>query len=706
MAGMRSWSFRRTLVFWWILFLVVQQTERLFLLPQALSVETPAPALLLKTLVTGLRADLIVSTIGIAIAALLAGGLGLLFSVLGRWSIIPRNASPYRLGLLVASGIVAVLLMILLTVDMGYSHYNQQHLNFVFFEYLGDLFAQSHDSGMPSDQAQRQTHAELQDGSGWVWRLVGFACAEGAAIAIWWFCFRSLWLFLISWGAFSPATVNTILALSLAGGAVGFHPQGPYAIRIVDINSAIYYNLAQNPILYASEALRAALEARTGGTRSWVRNDMRIDEALRLSQEAVGRGAVFADPQYPFVREMRTEQGVRFNKPVNVLLIFVEGLDRRYLGRTVASIRLTPFLDRLKDESWYFKNFFTNGVQTAHGLFPSFCSYYATQGPSAMKTRYTHDYLCLPTLLSRAGYRTEMVISQHRDLNRLQLFMARHGLHQLFAEDDFSPNAERIGLGITDGALFDGIRSRIEILQTSDRPFFLTTLTVNTHHPFTVPLTHPEVRALSTEPDRYLAALRYLDVEMERWFVGLQRDGLLKNTVVFILGDHGRHEAIGRTDIERQVGHFMSPLFIWMDESLRAPANYRPRVVSNIASQVDLAPTILALNGLTPRVAPFLGRDLSCLLRTDCAQDNWAFLSSVYDDLIGLADEQGLLVYSLRNASLYRVGLSVEEEGARYAITDPMVAARYRRLLALYVSSNYLLDHNQIWSWKEWGRRL
>src|SRR5439155_26563239 len=119
--------------------------------------------------------------------------------------------------------------------------------------------------------------------------------------------------------------------------------------------------------------------------------------------------------------------------------------DRRYLSRTIAAtkvppsgaasadttsaravgspasihngIRLTPFLDRLKDDSVYFENFFTNAVQTAHGLFASFCSYYPSQGPSAMKTHYTHDYLCLPTLLSRAGYRTEMVIGQHRDLN-------------------------------------------------------------------------------------------------------------------------------------------------------------------------------------------------------------------------------------------------------------------------------------------------
>ena len=143
-----------------------------------------------------------------------------------------------------------------------------------------------------------------------------------------------------------------------------------------------------------------------------------------------------------------------------------------------------------------------------------------------------------------------------------------------------------------------------------------------------------------------------------------------------------------------------------MDESLRAPEVYRPRVVSSIASQVDLAPTILALNGLTPRISPFLGRDVSCLLITDCAQDNWAFLSSVYDDLIGLADKDGLLLYSLRSSSLSEASLKIEAESVRHAVTDPSVAARFRRLLALYVSSNHVLDHNQIWSWKEKGKRL
>jgi hypothetical protein len=317
-------------VFWWIFFLVLQQTERLFLLPQALSLETPSPGLLFKTLVIGLRADFITSTLGIVIAVLLAGGLGVIFFAFGRWFAPLKVASPYRLGFFLAAGLVAVLFLILLTVDMVYSYYNQQHLNFVFFEYLSDLFASHNDAGIPSEQAEQQTGAELQDLGRWAWRLSAFAFAEGIAIAAWWFVFRRLQPLLARYGrAISPATANTILLVSLVGGMLGFHPQGPYAIRSADINSAVYYTLAQNPILYASEALRATLDSRTLGTRSWVRDDMRIDEAIRLSHEAVGNTAVFPDPRYPFVREMAIQQGVRFAKPVNVLLIFIEALDRR-----------------------------------------------------------------------------------------------------------------------------------------------------------------------------------------------------------------------------------------------------------------------------------------------------------------------------------------------------------------------------------------
>src|SRR2546426_7543065 len=145
------------------------------------------------------------------------------------------------------------------------------------------------------------------------------------------------------------------------------------------------------------------------------------------------------------------------------VVIFVEGLDRRYVGRTVqatgarsgssAGIALTPFLDRLKRDSLFYENFFTNGVQTSRGLFATFCSAYPRYGTAVIKTRFMNDFLCLPSVLRDRGYRTEMVVTQGDDINNLGRFLGRNGMDRVFDEAAFPKDAERRGIGITVGAL-------------------------------------------------------------------------------------------------------------------------------------------------------------------------------------------------------------------------------------------------------------
>jgi hypothetical protein len=708
------WTYRLTIVFWWLFFVAIQQAERWFLLPEAWRVEQPETGQLVKTLWIGFRADLITATFGILLALVIGGMAGLLLIVATRWRAVPTPAETHhRRGLFGAGILVGLLLMTVLIVDMGYYGFNQQHLDFVFFEYVDDLLTQQSaqteagGAATAASQASRQTSAELQEGEKWGPRVTAFLMVQGLVIAALWLAFRlliqPLWS---SWEEAYPGQATGVLAVGLLVGVMGLHPQGPYAIRIAPISSTAYYMLAQNPILYAGEALRATIGSRLSRIPPPALDSLPLEEAIQLTQATIGQGAAFPYPRYPLVRRSEAGTSLRFGRPTNVLLIFVEGLDRRYLGRTVQGHRVTPFLDRLKDESVYFENFFSNGTQTSRGMFASFCSYYPRQGASAMKTRYAQDYLCLPSLLRKHGYRTEMVIGQHRDLNRLHLFLSRNGLHRLLDENDFPAGAERLGLGMTDGALFDMLRARIETLQQAGQPFLLATLTLSTHHPFAVPTGSAEVRALQAEPDGYVAALRYVDMEFERFFSDLQRRGLLKNTVMFVLGDHGRHEPVGRNDLEKQIGHFLSPLFVWVDGSLRNASNYKPRVVGTVASQVDLAPTILAMNGLLPRVSPFLGRDVSCALSADCQADNTAFLSSAYDDAIGLADREGILFYSLRTETTAQADLNLEGPPVRRQPADPDVAVRHRRMLGLYVSANSLIEQGRVWSWKELGGAL
>ncbi|MBI4003322.1 MAG: LTA synthase family protein [Nitrospira defluvii] len=703
-------SIRKSVLFWWILFVVMQTAERVFLLRDAFAQETPTLPLLLHTLAVGVRGDFITATFALALGLAGAGAWSLIRHGWMRWrGGVSPIALSFKRAFHVSGWCLGLVLFLLLAVDMGYYGFNRQHMDFVFLEYVGDLFAPAATQETTNAQALKQTGAELEAVGKWAGRVALFLSMQAAGIGLWWWCYSAAVVPALSrWRLGSGFQANALLCLCLVGGGAGFHPLGPYGIRVAHISSTVYYTLAQNPILFAGEALRIAWVSRGSMAQRANTAIMPYDVAVRTAQGLLGPGEVFPDLRYPLLRATATAaDGVRLSKPANVVILFLEGLDRRYLGQTYGEVRGTPFLDRLKDDSVSFTNFFSNGVQTSRGLFSTLCSTYPRHGASAMKTRYAHDYLCLPSLLQRQGYRTEMVIGQHRDLNRLQTFLSRNGMQQLFDESDFPPAAERAGLGIVDGVLFDFCYERIKQHQAKGRPFFLATLTLSTHHPFIAPPNHADVRALQREvSDQYVAALRYADLELERVFTKLVREGLLRNTIVVIVGDHGRHEQVGRTELERKAGHFASALFIWMDESLRTPATYRPRAVATIASQVDVAPTLLALNGLMPAMAPFAGRDLTCALVEDCLPDHVAYLTSVYDNLVGLASREGLLLYSFQTETFQEADLTFEALPEEPPGERRLPASRYQDLLALYEVSNAALDANRLWSWREFGPRL
>jgi hypothetical protein len=104
-----------------------------------------------------------------------------------------------------------------------------------------------------------------------------------------------------------------------------------------------------------------------------------------------------------------------------------------------------------------------------------------------------------------------------------------------------------------------------------------------------------------------------------------------------------------------------------------------------------------------PVVSPFIGRDVSCALVTDCQPDNAAYFTSHYDNLIGVAEREGIWLYSFSTGTLEEVDLAASSAPRVHATTDPDAAPRQQRLLSMYVAANLLLDRNRIWSSKEFA---
>jgi len=402
--------------FWWLLLVVVQQAQRVFLIGAAALRDVPSPTVLGLTLVTGLRADLV--TASFAMLAALAVALVVAAPVALRGRPRARAALVRTLG--VAAAVLSVAYVAVLTVDMGYYLYSGQRLDAVFMEYVTDLLGQGRHGEVAGSQVGAQTAAELSEVGTWAVRVLSYAALMTAAIVGWRLVFRRG---LAGALAARPRATALALPLAVAVGAWGVHPGGPDSVQSAPIASSTYYALAQSPIWIVKMAVE------TSGKRAVippaVQAAMPESRAIPLAREMLAPGARFVSPRYPLVHVEEPRPSPLARRP-NVLVLFLEALDRRFVGRTIAGRRVTPFLDAIVADSVSFEHFHANGAQTFHGLFASLCSSLPRQGTAATKARYANDYLCLPTLLTRGGYRTRMVIGQNRDRShsRLGLFMA------------------------------------------------------------------------------------------------------------------------------------------------------------------------------------------------------------------------------------------------------------------------------------------
>ena len=153
-------SIRKSVLFWWILFVVIQMAERVFLLRDAFDQETPTAVLLLKTLLVGVRGDFITATFALVLAGAGAGVYTLIWHGLAGLRHSPRDISlSFRPVFHVGCVLAGVLLFVLLCVDMGYYGFNHQHMDFVFLEYIGDLLAPAATTEGTNVQAMQQTSA-------------------------------------------------------------------------------------------------------------------------------------------------------------------------------------------------------------------------------------------------------------------------------------------------------------------------------------------------------------------------------------------------------------------------------------------------------------------------------------------------------------------------------------------------------------------
>ena len=310
---------------------------------------------------------------------------------------------------------------------------------------------------------------------------------------------------------------------------------------------------------------------------------------------------VFPDTSYPFYKVPRVDSIVKPKKPVNFILILMEshrGVNVGYLKPFGATVDATPVMDSLargKAHAW--TRFACSGIPTINALMSVHLS--ILQHPS----RYiASDFALLrhrafTNVLGRHGYRTHFFSAADPSWDGQVPW-----LRQWYQGITYDRSRE------TDGAMFQDMAKWMKDSLSTKSPFMVTAMTKTNHYPFNF---EPGVKKLAhgaTLQEKMIATMQYTDASVGHFLESISHEPWYENTVILLLADHGfplsEHgsSTIGFGLYNESV---WIP-FLMIGNQLRMGS---PALHDYPASQVDIAPTVLALAGICES-NHFIGHDL------------------------------------------------------------------------------------------------
>ncbi len=272
----------------------------------------------------------------------------------------------------------------------------------------------------------------------------------------------------------------------------------------------------------------------------------------------------------------------------NVLLLVLEGFTSKGIGAFGADFDVTPNLSKLAKEGIRFTNFYANGHRSNRGI-PSIYSSYPGL-PQTSIILFPDKVEKLPHVMGEfkeEGYKTAFYYGGEIDFANMRSYFLQAKTDKIVSKLDFSFKDNNSKWGVHDHIVFNRM---LEDLNKEKEPFFYSIFTLSSHEPFDIP---DDVRITSEEDNnhKFMNAMYYTDRSLAHFISEAKKQSWWENTLVIITADHGVNY-INSTENADKIT-FEIPM-LWLGGALAV----KDTAITKMASQVDIAPTLLAQVGM------------------------------------------------------------------------------------------------------------
>ncbi|NVK73085.1 MAG: LTA synthase family protein [Oceanospirillaceae bacterium] len=315
-----------------------------------------------------------------------------------------------------------------------------------------------------------------------------------------------------------------------------------------------------------------------------------IHQAMGMTQEQ------FPSTEYPTLHKQIATK--HFERPKNLVIILEESLGAQFVG-SLGGLPLTPEYDKLVPEGWSFSQLYATGTRSVRGIEAVVTGFVPTPARSTVKLPNSQtDFFTLAKLLGQQGYDSNFIYGGGAHFDNMKSFFLGNGFQSIIEEKDFV-NPEFVGSwGVSDEDLFTKANQDFVEKSKTGRPFFSLVFSSSNHDPYEFP--DNKIELYNSPKATRENAVKYADHAIGHFFKLAKQEDYWKDTIFLIVADH---DARTRHPELVPITSFHIPALILGD-------GIKPKQDNRIASQIDLAPTLLSLMGIDSNT-PMIGQDMT-----------------------------------------------------------------------------------------------
>ena len=246
----------------------------------------------------------------------------------------------------------------------------------------------------------------------------------------------------------------------------------------------------------------------------------------------------------------------------NVIVIHGESMMNNVIGLKFNGEEVTPTLNKLSQEGMYFSNFYSQvSVGTSSDSELTYnTSLMPTKSGTAFVSYSDRTYIGIPKLLNDKNYYTFSMHANNADFWNRRAMHKNLGYQRFFSKADYEVNKENtIGLGLSDKSFFEQSIEKIKKVNQEHEKWYSLLIMLSNHTPFSETekygefpvdikeeitnedgtkeiVTYPYLEG--TKLGNYMKSIHYADSALGEFLEGLEKEGLLENTVFVLYGDH------------------------------------------------------------------------------------------------------------------------------------------------------------------------